>query len=59
MNKLIYVFSEKDKSLMEEWEYHLLYSDDVKHIYVFLNEPDKHTLNHPAFDFAFSDVLPF
>lgn len=58
MNGFVYVFSDKGRDILLDREYELLKSDELNHIYVFVNK-DKQNFACDGVPYVLSDTLTF
>lgn len=58
MHGFIYVFSDEGRDILLSQQYELLKSDNIRHIYVFVNK-DGQNFVYDGVPYALSDTLTF
>lgn len=58
MSNFIYVFCEKDRDTLVDLKYKMIKSDDVNHIFIFLNENEKN-FSYGNMKYVLTDILTF
>lgn len=58
MGTFIYVFTDKDKDVLQKLGYELIHSSTINHTHIFLNK-DSQTFSSKTIQFVLSDTLTF